>query len=901
MLRVKELLNYKLSHMIFATVLQVTANSAVVAEPIVLTEAGTNNAVKSQENPKTQENQSTPANNVTNDEIKSAPSVQNTQKQTATSSSSDTIKTEGVEVKAKKFRVITPLPGLSIDRGTSTTNIQSATGKEIAESKAINVTEFMNSELQSVSVNDYAGNPFQQDLNFRGFTASPSIGTPQGISVYLDGVRVNEAFGDVVNWNLIPMNAIQSLDLISGTNPLFGLNTLGGALAIRTKNGFTDHYLRAQMFGGAWGRQQVQVSNGYNNGTIGFFSAYNHFEEDGWRKSSPSGLRQLFNVATMRLGRAEINLSALNIDSELVGNGLLPIETAAIPSLRDSVYTAPDSAKSNLRHYNLNIRWDVTDNASISLLAYRRYLDQNAVGAEVYGNPAGRYGTDPAMNGVFDVSSLSQENMGGAIQLSMDLDKHQISAGITYDANRVKFQQTQQLGLIDENHVLRYVTPDYDTTFFDVPNSALDPVVRNNLRGGSHTSSLFATDTWSPTDNLHITYGARFNWTNVTNFLRADRGADLNNLQGVNLKSTSLECKSTTNPGARWICSEGDYNYFSFNPALGVAWEAKEDLTVYSNISRGSRAPTVIELGCALDPEKDKTPGSTNYQSGCSIPTALTSDPYLKQVRSTAYEAGLRGSNYGFDWNVGAFRTELKDDILFVPLGTKNRGVFDNFGQTLRQGIEMGMKGTFGKSTLSLNYTWMRATFESPAIVINESHSANTAPTTLQAFVTIEKGDQLPGMPNHIFQANWKYQFSDRFDTSLGMIAHSSAFVRGNESNDYAARPATNDASTGVDRDPYDYVGIGKTSGYAVLNLRANYKFDHGITAFLKVDNLLDKDYATAGVLGRNQFTANGVYQEDGAAWTNTTFIGLGAPRALWVGLNFDLGWNKFNKKEKSK
>lgn len=882
MFRMKKKLKFKLSHVLLVTTLYFSTNSVAFAESIATPEPTTNQKT------------------ISNNDSKSTPTVGNTPQKTTSNTPTETIKTEGVEVKAKKYRVITPLPGLLIDRATSTTNIQSATSKEIAESKAINVTEFMNNELQSVSVNDYAGNPFQQDLNFRGFTASPSIGTPQGLSVYMDGVRINEAFGDVVNWDLIPMNAIQSLDLISGSNPMFGLNTLGGALALRTKNGFTDQHLRAQILDGSWGRQQVQVSNGFNNGTIGIFTAYNHFEEDGWRKSSPSSLRQLFNVVTMRVGQAEINLSALNVDTDLVGNGLLPMETAAIPNLRNSVYTAPDTAKNNLQHYNFNVRWDVADNASVSAMAYRRHLQQNAVGADIYDAPYTVSNLDPSLNGVFNASSLDQANMGGAIQFSMDLEKHQISAGVTYDANKVKFQQSQQLGVYDDAHVLHYVSPSDISAnpALDV-NTALNPVIRNNLTGGTHTSSLFATDTWSPSDVLHITYGARFNWTNVTNTLRSDRGNDLYNFSDNTFKSTNNKCKSTTSPGARWICSEGDYDYFSFNPAVGMAWEAKEDLTVYGNISRGARTPTTIELGCARDHSLDNQPASTNYQYGCSIPTALTSDPYLKQVRSTAYETGLRGSNYGFDWNIGLFRTELKDDILFVPLGRKNRGVFDNFGQTLRQGIEMGIKGAFGKSTLSLNYTWMRATFESPAQLINAANSANTAPTTLQSYITVQPGDQLPGIPNHIFQASWKYQFSDRFDATLGMVAHSSAFVRGNENNDYAARAATHDASSGTDRDPYDYIGIGKTAGYAVLNLRANYKFDRGLSLFLKADNLLDKDYATAGDLGLNPFNAKGTYSPEPTNWVNTTFIGVGAPRAVWVGLNYDLDWSKFNKKEK--
>ncbi len=50
-------------------------------------------------------------------------------------------------------------------------------------------------------------------------------------------VRINEVFGDTVNWDLIPSNAIKSITVVAG-NPLYGLNTLGGALNISMKDGF---------------------------------------------------------------------------------------------------------------------------------------------------------------------------------------------------------------------------------------------------------------------------------------------------------------------------------------------------------------------------------------------------------------------------------------------------------------------------------------------------------------------------------------------------------------------------------------------------------------------------------------------------------------------------------------
>lgn len=814
----------------------------------------------------------------------------------AVSEPNATIQLDEVEVKAKRRRIITPLPGVPIDKATATTNIQSATAKEIEESKALNVTDFMNSTMQSVTVNDYTGNPFQQDLNFRGFTASPQIGTPQGISVYLDGVRVNEAFGDVMNWDLIPMNAVESLNMIPGSNPLFGLNTLGGALAIRTKDGFKDNYLRAQYLAGSWGREQAQFSNGINNGTIALFTAYNHFKEGGWRDNSPSNLRQLFNKGTVRLESGELNFSAINIDTDLVGNGMLPYEMAE--QNRKQVFTSPDEVKNSLEHYNLSGSWYVNDVLTLSAMGYKRRMIQSAVGADVYDayyaaqqvwDPINYPGAD-RINGIFNYMDLNQQSQGYTLQAALDLEKHQMVFGASRDSNDIRFLQSQLLGEINEDHEVAPVNNPVFDPLFDF--AVYRNILRNNLTGSSRTKSIFLFDTWSPRDNLHVSMGVRWNWTNVKNYLEAEVGKDPYNYTPADLQR--LRCAVPGEPAQNkglFTCTSGDYDYRSFNPSLGVTWEFKENLSAYTNVSRGARAPTVIELGCANDKTKDNTVGSTNYQQGCSIPTSLSADPYLKQVRSTAYELGLRGTETDLDWNIGLFRTDLTDDILFVPLGRKNRGVFDNFGQTLRQGLEMGVKWAWGNERFSLNYTLMKATFESSARLVNPANSSNSQNSNnvnAQAYVDVKAGDELPGMPNHIMQASWNHRFNDQFDTTLSMIMHSSSYVRGNENNEHQPRD-----KEGIEF--YDYIGDGSIPGYAVFNFRANYKVSPGINMFLKVDNIFDREYSTAGNLALTPFNAAGRFltgtNQAASEWNNTTFIGPGAPRAVWIGFSIDWNW----------
>jgi iron complex outermembrane receptor protein len=109
-----------------------------------------------------------------------------------------------------------PLHGSRLPRDHVPMNIQTVTSDDLANSEALDLSEYMNDNLGSVNVNQTAGNPLQPDLQYRGYLASPLLGSPQGLSVYLNGMKLNEAFGDTVNWDLIPTNAIRSMNLMPG-------------------------------------------------------------------------------------------------------------------------------------------------------------------------------------------------------------------------------------------------------------------------------------------------------------------------------------------------------------------------------------------------------------------------------------------------------------------------------------------------------------------------------------------------------------------------------------------------------------------------------------------------------------------------------------------------------------
>jgi outer membrane receptor protein involved in Fe transport len=329
---------------------------------------------------------------------------------------------EKVEVRAKRAYDIGPLKGLALTKEEIPGNVQSITAKEIKESKAVSLTDLMNSKLQSVNVNDYQSNPFQMDVTYRGFTASPQLGTSQGLSVFLDGIRVNEPFGDVVNWDMIPMNALNSLDVFPGSNPLFGLGTLGGAISMKTKSGFDNNEGTVEYLGGSFKRNQFQGSVGGNNGVIAGFAAANIFKEDGWRVNSPSEVNQIFAKGEWRNDSVQLGLSMLYAGNKLVGNGLLPTEMAKQDG--SQIFTSPDETKNRLLQFQLNGTWDVSDTFNITGQVYRRKSRRNASNGDVNQNFGGSATRRPnpgeqLANGVpdFDGDGLPDINPDNGISL----------------------------------------------------------------------------------------------------------------------------------------------------------------------------------------------------------------------------------------------------------------------------------------------------------------------------------------------------------------------------------------------------------------------------------------------------------------------------------------------------
>jgi len=203
----------------------------------------------------------------------------------------------------------TPVPGIGTPINEVPANVQVITGSEMRNQESISVPDYLERNVGSISINEAQGNPFQPDVNFRGFTASPLLGVPQGLSVFQDGVRVNDPFGDVVNWDLIPQGAISTMTLVPGSNPVFGLNTLGGSLAINTKSGRQYPGGQVTLFGGSSDTYSGNFEYGGVKDNFDYYVYGNYFDSQGWRDYSPSTVQQIFGKVGYQTADLDVDLS----------------------------------------------------------------------------------------------------------------------------------------------------------------------------------------------------------------------------------------------------------------------------------------------------------------------------------------------------------------------------------------------------------------------------------------------------------------------------------------------------------------------------------------------------------------------------------------------------------------
>jgi outer membrane receptor protein involved in Fe transport len=538
--------------------------------------------------------------------------------------------------------------------------------------------------------------------------------------------------------------------------------------------------------------------------------------------------------------------------------------------------------------------------------------------------------------GLLTPTSLTQSTNGGALQANWNLERHKFMVGASIDRSRAAYLMTQRLGLIDAAHRVyldpAHIAPQYYAASHDIPG--------NDFHGTQTTQSVYFNETWSALNNLHFTLAARYNDSTVESDLLVR--AALDDLHELRTNSQILD--QLINEQLR---TTEKFDYSSFNPQVGVNWLPVPSLNLFGNASRGARVPSVVELGCAFDGTLVDVPfGGFVGQAprslvspGCSLPTTLSGDPFLPQIRSDSAELGARGSvGRRWEWNASFYRTDLKDDIYFVGVGD-GKSYFDTIGKTRRQGLEVGFDGSVGLLDVRLGYSFTDATFESTFYTVSPHNSTadfnqnsqsvanmpglngvNSLPSPTAGanggrgtyhMTRIDPGARLPGIPRHNYNGRFTLRATPALKIALSVVAQSSSFIRGNENNLhqpagtdqetglYFCTQGTGCAATGLEqrfvRRGRPFNNSGTVRGFAIVNLDGSYEIRKGLVVFAQVNNLFDEEYFSAGRLGVNPFSppVNGAIGPSGwnynsSEWQNSSYVGPGAPRGIWLGLTFE-------------
>ena len=747
-------------------------------------------------------------------------------------------------------------------------NVQTLTQDDIEGSVNRSLPELLKTQLASVNLNDVQNNPFQPDLQYRGFTASPLLGLPQGISVYLNGGRVNEAFGDTVHWDLMPLDAIDTVSLYSGSNPLFGQNTLGGALALRTKTGFSFNANEIDLQAGQFGQKAASVESGGHNDHWAYYVNLNHYEEDGWRDYSPSEVQQVFTSLAYKSDKMHLDMNLFMADNELLGNGASPIELLDIEG-REAVYTHPDQTNNELTHVNITGDFVLTDTLSLTANMFYRDTQTQSINGD-----DSDFGACQFADGRVTLCEFEDDDDDDPLDSDGDDDDDDDLpvVGEGDDIEAVEF-----IGFDDDTALAEISNVDadeldgtYNTGRTDAKATGLSFQLAKQYALSGFSSELIVGASYTKGD---VNYAADTTFGILENESAQDSRTVLP-IDGLMaqearvrldvdttawslffMNSTQLSSAVSLNLGGRFnrdhIVMEdliddgegsldGNHRFTQFNPAVGVDITIDEQSQLNLAISQSSRTPSPAELSCADEDDP------------CRLPNGFVADPPLDQVVTQTIEANYTTRIDNIDLMLNVFHSRSKDDIIFQQAGSvASRGYFINVDETQRQGVEFSVGSTWEKLTYRLNYNYLNATYESTFTSFSPFN-----PQGPDRLVT--PGDKIPGQPEHLVKLYADYALTDKARLGAEVISASSQYFRGDEANENE-----------------------KIDGYVIANIYASYRFNDTFTASLRVNNVFDKDYETFGTYGEADEVLEDIYPDvEGAQ-----FVGPAQPRMVSVNL----------------
>jgi iron complex outermembrane receptor protein len=721
---------------------------------------------------------------------------------TSSSASAQTVVLPGFDVVAT-----TPIPGSDVDRNQIPAATYVLDSDDISWSGVPALTDAITREIPSTRVSDVEGNEFQPDIIYRGFIASPVAGTAQGLAVYVNGARFNDPFGDTVNWDLIPAVAIQSVS-VQSSNPLFGLNALGGSIVVQLKDGFNFQGGDFSTYGGSYGTLGSSLEYGKRVGDFAIYGAGEFIQDRGFQPTGNSQIERGFLDLGWRGPGSEVHLDVTAANNWLGNPGASPVQ--ALNVSLGNIFTAPNTVFNQYFGLNLHGTYAIDPKLSVQGVAYYQNLDQfipngttvdvqscndgsgllcNGDGTHVVGS-GGILVPDFANGGPYSglsTQSVNSHAYGASLQLTdtnaLAGHPNHLVVGGSFDGSDSIFAGTTAIGGFDPFN-REYIGPGF---IQDQPSEGINPV---KVQDVNQYYGIFGQDIWSLTPKLNLIVSGRYNLAQIN---LADRfGGPVN----------------------------GQDTFAHFNPSVGLTYQVTPWLQAYGSYSVTNRAPTPQELSCS------------SAANPCSLLNFFVGDPPLQQVVASTFEFGARGNfanfaNFGGDhwtWSADYYHTVNNNDLVFETTpNNPNLAFYVNAGKTLREGVELNLHYDSPVLHAILGYAYTNATFQSPLLLGSDSNPFADANGNIQ----VEPGGRIPGIPLNRITGQVDYNVTDKWVVGASASYQSSFWAFGDEANLTSPLP-----------------------GYFLANLHTSYKVTDKITIFGLVNNLFDTRYYSYGTFG---------------------------------------------------
>jgi iron complex outermembrane receptor protein len=662
------------------------------------------------------------------------------------------------------------LPEIPLSPSEIPASVQVITGEEIRRSGALTLQEFLQ-ELPGVHLNDEQGTSYMFDLSLRGFTGTPVTGVPQGISIFVDGVRVNEPAVEEINFDLLPLDDVERIELIRGPFAVFGRNTLAGSINIITRRGGVEREIVPEISGGSFGRQKYRLHASGTEGPIDYYVAGTQFFEDGFRDETDSRLSQFFGKLGFRHQGTDVALSYQYQNNRIKQAGSLPLSELQVD--RSANFTGGDFFEPQLHQATLNARQTLAGGFSLALNGFMRKLDAEQFNVSLIGENSRLF--NETLSGGGTLQATHEGRLWGR--------KNLLTMGLEYahydvDIRVFEEQNERSLRRCIEEAIAEGEDPAEECSTLSE--------LESDLTDHQNTFGFYIQDTAElgrslllPGDSLIVTGALRYD------YVRHD-----------------ITDRSPEDPGK----ASGRASFDRFTPRAGINYNLTDRYGAYVSYSQGFRAPAFLELTCA-DPDAP----CVGIQAGVAPDTGFFT---LRPVKATNYELGFRARPFPWlDGSLALFRTDVSDDIFSVaPAGTINL-FFQNVGDTRREGLEFGLRGIYDDRLEGfVNYSYTRATFESDVEL--------ASPRTPGEVQQVRRGSQIPLVPNHRINAGVRYRLHRWITLSLNLTYVSDQFLRGDEAN---TQPKLGDyvvVSAGLD------VRRDKLAGFLKINNLFNNEYE---------------------------------------------------------------------------